>query len=129
MNCVRCSREMEKRQLRGVLVDHCRSCNGVWLDAGELEDLAAGASAASEQLTAQRSAETRAERRAAVHAAGLCPRCQVALLTALLGGAEVDRCRRCGGLYFDHGELAVVLAALRPNPLRAWWRRLRARRG
>jgi Zn-finger nucleic acid-binding protein len=128
MNCVRCHRAMDKRELRGVLVDHCSACNGIWLDAGELEDLSVGGGEAPERLAARRSAETLAESRKTVSAAGVCPRCQGALLTTTLGGAEVDRCRRCSGLYFDDGELPMVLAALRPNPILAWWRRRRSPR-
>ena len=129
MNCVRCSREMDKRQERGVLVDHCSTCNAVWLDAGELEKLAVGAGESAQRLAQQSAAERRAEGRQPVQAAGLCPRCQRGLMATTLGGAELDLCPRCGGLFFDDGELPVVLTALRPNPLVAWWRRHRARRG
>ncbi len=128
MNCVRCNHAMEKTELRGVLLDHCRACRGVWLDAGELEDLAVGWGRSSERLVAQRAAEADAEGARRVHTAGLCPRCDAALLATSLAGVEVDRCRRCRGLYFDGGELGIVLAALRPHPLVARWKRLWARR-
>ncbi len=33
---------MAKASVRGVQVDRCFSCNGTWLDAGELEKLGVG---------------------------------------------------------------------------------------
>lgn len=39
-----------------------------------------------------------------------CPRCSMTLLEPVsLEGIEVDACPRCGGLYFDAGELAQVV--------------------
>jgi hypothetical protein len=37
--CPACKLPLGKRTLRGVEVDACSSCHGVWLDAGELERL------------------------------------------------------------------------------------------
>ena len=34
--------ELKEINVRGVEVDRCFSCNGTWLDAGELEKLAKG---------------------------------------------------------------------------------------
>ena len=62
MHCIRCGGEMEKRVQRGVLLDHCRACNAVWLDAGELEALELGLSRTQEQLAAQLESETARER-------------------------------------------------------------------
>lgn len=30
---------MEKKTASGITIDHCPSCQGVWLDKGELESL------------------------------------------------------------------------------------------
>jgi Zn-finger nucleic acid-binding protein len=35
--------ELKEVPVRGVAVDRCFSCNGTWLDAGELEKLGGGA--------------------------------------------------------------------------------------
>jgi uncharacterized protein len=42
MRCPKCGMELKEIGVRGVQVDRCFSCNGTWLDAGELEKLAAG---------------------------------------------------------------------------------------
>ena len=42
MRCPKCGMELKEISFRGVQVDRCFSCNGTWLDQGELEKLAAG---------------------------------------------------------------------------------------
>src|ERR1700716_2407507 len=42
MRCPKCGMELREIGVRGVQVDRCFSCNGTWLDAGELEKLAGG---------------------------------------------------------------------------------------
>ena len=36
MRCPKCGMELKEIEVRGVQVDRCFSCNGTWLDAGEL---------------------------------------------------------------------------------------------
>jgi hypothetical protein len=42
MRCPKCGMDLKEIGVRGVQVDRCFSCNGTWLDAGELEKLAGG---------------------------------------------------------------------------------------
>jgi hypothetical protein len=42
MRCPKCGMELREIAVGGVQVDRCFSCNGTWLDAGELEKLAKG---------------------------------------------------------------------------------------
>ena len=47
----------------------------------------------------------------------LCPRCEdVELQPTFRDGIEIDVCRRCRGLWLDHGELSKLMA---PPPLHA----------
>jgi Zn-finger nucleic acid-binding protein len=39
INCPLCARPLEAVERQGVEIDHCPSCNGLWLDAGELDAL------------------------------------------------------------------------------------------
>lgn len=41
MRCPKCGMEMEEMRFRGVEVDKCMTCGGLYLDAGELETLLA----------------------------------------------------------------------------------------
>ena len=40
MKCPKCGMDLQPTVFRGVTIDKCYSCNGSWLDAGELETLA-----------------------------------------------------------------------------------------
>jgi len=38
--CPRCKIKMEKLKKKGVVIDICKKCGGMWLDHGETEKLA-----------------------------------------------------------------------------------------
>jgi len=38
--CPKCGTALRQREHRGVKVDECSSCGGIWLDHGEFEELA-----------------------------------------------------------------------------------------
>ena len=38
--CPKCGTHLQVREQQGVEVDECPSCGGVWLDQGELEEIA-----------------------------------------------------------------------------------------
>ncbi len=40
MHCPKCGLKLDEITFRGVRVDKCFACGGVWLDDGELEELA-----------------------------------------------------------------------------------------
>ena len=101
--CVK--KDMVVLELEQIEVDHCLSCGGVWLDAGELELLLGpdGRAAAREALRDTGAAGMRP-----------CPLCgrrlQPATLTADTGAVTLDRCPAGHGIWFDEGELQTVLA-------------------
>ncbi|MBU2514101.1 zf-TFIIB domain-containing protein [bacterium] len=37
MRCPKCGMELIEIGYRGVMIDECSGCEGIWLDAGELE--------------------------------------------------------------------------------------------
>jgi hypothetical protein len=37
LTCPKCGGNLEEKKFEDVMIDQCRSCSGVWLDAGELE--------------------------------------------------------------------------------------------
>ena len=39
MHCPKCGMQLHEIDYKGVKVDKCVSCDGIWLDAGELEQL------------------------------------------------------------------------------------------
>jgi len=40
MKCPKCGMELIEINYKGIKVDKCSSCEGIWLDAGELEAVA-----------------------------------------------------------------------------------------
>lgn len=102
-HCPACDRRMERYEVRGVEIDICPGCRGVWFEAGELPRMAGlafeDAPSARELASAQRS-----ERR--------CPSCALWLYERELGpdsGVMVDQCVQCSGLFLDHGEFTRLL--------------------
>ena len=41
MKCPKCGGDLAERDYEGVKIDQCGDCEGVWLDAGELEQISA----------------------------------------------------------------------------------------
>jgi protein-arginine kinase activator protein McsA len=50
MRCPKCGMELKEIPHKGVNIDKCFSCDGIWLDAGELEILAKLEKAAFDKL-------------------------------------------------------------------------------
>jgi len=44
LRCHKCGEELEEILFRGIMVDLCTECHGVWLDSGEIEHLTSRAS-------------------------------------------------------------------------------------
>lgn len=40
MVCPKCGEPLKERTFQKVAIDQCTGCNGIWLDAGELEQVA-----------------------------------------------------------------------------------------
>jgi len=40
MKCPKCGDSLKERSFQKILSDQCTGCNGIWLDAGELEEVA-----------------------------------------------------------------------------------------
>jgi len=88
----------------------CRTCSGLWVP--------------KEQLVGRIDADSL---RRLFHARGgklttlRCPKDAAPLWETDVGGAMIDRCNSCGGLWFDAGELQMVLSGVtlggrRPEP-------------
>ena len=40
MRCPKCGESLKERSFQKILIDQCPGCNGIWLDAGEMEEVA-----------------------------------------------------------------------------------------
>ena len=94
-------------ELDEVEVDYCTECEGIWLDAGELELLLGGASQSEALLASFQPTNTSEQKRK-------CPICLKKMDKVLVGSEGklpelIDRCGHNHGLWFDRGELQNVL--------------------
>lgn len=106
MNCPSCGEILIVLEYDCVEVDYCASCQGVWLDAGEIELLFGDADACHAFMKAGSAASAAREK------ARRCPICRKRMIKDVSGGEKpvtYDRCSRGHGLWFDKGELEVVL--------------------
>lgn len=56
-----------------------------------------------------------------------CPKCPGELEGYTFHGVALDRCRQCGGIWLDRGELEAIVRKLRLGPLGEWFDRLTAK--
>ena len=103
MNCPRCDIALTIEHHDGIEVDHCKTCNGRWLEAHELDELEA------------KVPSTEADRRATVQYAKrpselLCPVCstQMVAFNYRAYNLEIDTCKQEHGFWLDAGESGKV---------------------
>jgi Zn-finger nucleic acid-binding protein len=94
-------------ELAEVEIDHCTTCGGIWLDAGEQELLMGHSEAARQVLESLQVANATAE------LPRKCPICDKKMKKILVGDSKarllLDKCGRGHGLWFDKAELQDVL--------------------
>jgi len=118
-SCPKCTSVMRHVIVGDVVMELCTSCHGIWLDAGELEEVRrytlaqgvarqAAPAAPAPASTAQTEAPRALPAEPDINTIGpgvTCLRCDVPASVERMGEVEVDLCHRCGGLFLDRGEL------------------------
>ena len=109
MQCPKCSAGMEQIDFKGVEIDRCLRCHGIWFDDHEKEKLSELDDASTLDLGID---ETTAEYNEMVFVE--CPNC-----FSILDQVEeqdppirYEFCRTCHGSFFDGGEFLEYLAAV-----------------
>jgi hypothetical protein len=101
-------------ELEDVEIDHCTGCGGIWLDAGELEELLGDRQQAEEVMNSFEPDRACAER------PRKCPICSKRMQKIIAANTKprllLDRCRSGDGLWFDRGELRQILAQANLDP-------------
>ncbi|MCW8140070.1 MAG: zf-TFIIB domain-containing protein [Planctomycetota bacterium] len=114
MNCSGCGGKMEEVVVDDVTIDRCERCGGVWLDAGEADDLARrGPVSPADEMRRKkydllRQWKTADDPRPTER---VCPRCDEHLARVnykQVPGLLVDKCPKDCGLYLDKGELEKI---------------------
>lgn len=104
-------------EYKGIELDYCTECQGVWFDSGELGLLIRSLGLDSrasplEDMLDQPEPEYREKRHR-------CPLCRKKMRKSALSSQPeiiIDACPRGDGLWFDGGELARMLKKLAPQP-------------
>jgi len=109
MDCPLCKTAMITLELNRVEIDYCTECAGIWLDAGELEQLLGDSKETEELLRSFKEDTTTKEK------ARKCPICGKKMKKVLVdpenSAVLIDKCGKGHGLWFDKGELNEVFAA------------------
>ncbi len=106
MDCPLCREAMIVLELDEVEIDHCISCGGIWLDAGEVELLLENSAEKDSLLSSFKVDKNTKER------PRKCPICLRRMEKVLCGTDKkilIDKCRRNDGIWFDTGELEEII--------------------
>ncbi len=66
------------------------------------------------ETDAQQSAQAALEEKRTLHWMK-CPKCGEEMTEIELAGLKVDQCGGCRGIYFDHGELEILMESKEPK--------------
>ena len=120
--CIKCNSPLEPIVILGVEIDRCVNCGGIWLDGGEIRELAAKRSAAGAdhelEAAIARLSTQRPTGATPVRGDGPdvpCPACSGKLTVASFGPTRIEYCNACQGVYLDRGELARAMQAVDSN--------------
>jgi Zn-finger nucleic acid-binding protein len=106
MDCPVCKNAMITLELEDVEIDYCTDCGGIWLDAGELEQLLNEPDKDKSLLDSFRIDSESGEK------TRKCPICYKKMQKIVVGSSKpillIDKCRRGDGLWFDKGELQDI---------------------
>ncbi len=107
LKCPACREVLIAVEYRGLELDTCAGCRGVWLDGGELEALVGLAVPPKDRPDPSLGAPNRD-----------CPVCVHKLVKDRYGRTEVvvDKCPHGDGIWLDAGELDAILAAYPAEP-------------
>lgn len=101
-DCPRGCGSLYQRSSRGIEVDLCQACGGIWLDSGEFDPLVAERFS-GEPLEAYFALT--AEETATPH---ICPHDGSGMYRVPFDGMELDWCPECYGIWIDGGERAEL---------------------
>ncbi len=118
MRCVDCDVDMMLYNIKGIQLDVCPQCRGLWFDTGEIESCL--------KLSAHDIKESFGDVVVIPKCEGLqgpprnCPRCHTPLdKERFHGGVWIDKCPNRCGIWLDDSELALVRAELEASKGRA----------
>lgn len=117
IKCPKCYTETKRVVFRGIEVDRCTQCHGIWFDLLEHEDLKK--MFGSELIDAGNTPlAARSESRVLD-----CPRCGARLCSTrdvLQPHIVYEKCSSCSGVFFDAGEFRDFKEYTLSEKLKSW---------
>lgn len=115
--CPKCDVPLFILHFKDIEIDFCNHCQGLWLDAGELEALMQQTGANTNDPLLKFQQQNGVQPNGRPH---LCPRCDAALHEIQVNHAgasrlTLDKCPRGHGLWFDAEELQQLLTMFPPD--------------
>ena len=103
MNCPRCDVALNEKSFKGIEIDHCPDCKGLWLDFHELDQLEDHAMDEDER----KGMIEYARRESDIS----CPHCHEVMETFNYRAHDlpIDHCKNQHGYWLDEGEEKKVL--------------------
>jgi Zn-finger nucleic acid-binding protein len=103
MNCPRCKNDLKVEDYRGIEVDRCPQCQGIWLDYGELDQL--------EDLVLDEDEIKGTMMYSPLKGELSCPKCNKPMqrFSYRAYNLELDFCEQGHGTWLDAGEEKRVL--------------------
>lgn len=104
--CGKCGGRFHSMFLEGMILDRCATCRGIWFDYAEIQRLVGVPSEKRKP-----GAESRPSFPAPLDPLlGSCPSCRVGLRAFAVpdARASIEVCPLCLGVWFDHGEVALL---------------------
>ncbi len=108
--CPRCNNSLDVEQHGDITMERCGRCGGRWIDPQDLKailDLIKLPVSGPMSRTGVDLTDVQED--------ACCPRCGVPMEPFNYAGDSgilLDKCRNCGGLWLDHGDLERVLAVV-----------------
>jgi Zn-finger nucleic acid-binding protein len=114
--CPKCQSRLETVTYRGIEVDRCLNCAGIWFDNLEAEQLKA--IAGSESLDIAESVQDNGIEN--LSSVVFCPRCHFKMMRKLdidQHNVWYEKCPQCHGIWLDAGEFRKFKQNFQPKGL------------
>ena len=113
MKCPSCRTDLTPLDFKGITLDHCDKCDGLWFDKGELERAKNEEDRKLKGFDFPLWAES--EKVTASAGERLCPKCNDSMSVINYAGyadIPIDMCPICQGVWLDKGELKKIVSHL-----------------
>ncbi len=105
MNCPACKETLVILELHSIEIDYCTNCNGIWLDAGEMELMIDNETERARLLQSLMVINNSKEKKLR------CPVCRKKMEKVKHRQVDIitDKCVKNHGIWFDKGELEEII--------------------